>query len=157
MTNTHIIKTDAGYGAVNGWPEMRGDEVKLLTAILRGVPRLDGAACVGHPNPDLWFADTNDFPSRLEASRICAGCPVKAACESFAESSNQQHGAWGDIRRTTPTLRDAPPRRPECSKGHRWTDDSTGWRKGPTGGELVRFCRTCQADRQRERRRKAAS
>ncbi|NKT86548.1 hypothetical protein GS836_23935 [Rhodococcus hoagii] len=73
---------------------MRGDEVKLLTAILRGVPRLDGAACVGHPNPDLWFADTNDFPSRLEASRICAGCPVKAACESFAESSNQQHGSW---------------------------------------------------------------
>ncbi|MHC9517497.1 WhiB family transcriptional regulator [Prescottella equi] len=118
---------------------------------------MEGAACVGHPNPDLWFADTNDFPSRLEASRICAGCPVKAACESFAESSNQQHGSWGDIRCVAPALRDAPPRQPTCRKGHPWTDDSTGWRKRSADGDLVRFCRTCHADRQRERRQKAAS
>ncbi|NKV17395.1 hypothetical protein GS903_21975, partial [Rhodococcus hoagii] len=65
---------------------------------LAGCARLDGAACVGHPNPDLWFADPTTSLPRLEASRICAGCPVKAACESFAESSHQQHGSWGDIR-----------------------------------------------------------
>ncbi|NKR80180.1 hypothetical protein GS491_23535 [Rhodococcus hoagii] len=68
------------------------------------------------------------LPSRLEASRICAGCPVKAACESFAESSNQQHGSWGDIRCVTPALRDAPPRRPTCRKGIR------GRTTAPAGG-----------------------
>ncbi len=50
MTNTHIIRTDRAYGAVNDWPEMRGDEVKLLTAILRGVPASMGPR-VSAPEP----------------------------------------------------------------------------------------------------------
>lgn len=159
MTNTHIIRTDRAYGAVNDWPEMRGDEVKLLTAILRGVPRMDGAACVGE-DPDLWFADKSDSRSRAKAQQICSGCPAKAGCESYAVKSGQRHGTWGDVRHESPepipdTL--PAPARPTCWQGHKWTETNTGWQARNATGEPVRYCRTCHADRQRARRQKAAS
>lgn len=93
MTNTHIIRTDRAYGAVNDWPEMRGDEVKLLSAILQDRPSMPDAACVGE-DPDLWFA-FEGTEERARAQRICAACPMRALCTEAAKASNEPHGVWG--------------------------------------------------------------
>ncbi|MBM4501389.1 hypothetical protein GS469_22350 [Rhodococcus hoagii] len=71
---------------------------------------------------------------------------MKAACESFAESSNQQHGSWGDIRCVAPALRDAPASPPTCRKGapvdgrqHRVAE--TVWSDGVWSGSAGRVTR----------------
>lgn len=44
-------------------------------------------------DPDLWFADS---PADLErAKRLCAGCPIKAACLDSALSRQEPWGVWG--------------------------------------------------------------
>ncbi|MGB8227847.1 MAG: WhiB family transcriptional regulator [Pseudonocardiaceae bacterium] len=48
--------------------------------------------CRAH-DPDLWFADS---PAGLEqAKRLCAGCPIKAACLDSALSRQEPWGVWG--------------------------------------------------------------
>ncbi|ASN72018.1 putative transcription factor [uncultured Caudovirales phage] len=93
MTNTHIIKTDAAYGAVNGWPEAPGRTIELLTLILKHRPRLDGAACVGH-DPDMWFQDGRNPLITAEAEAICGSCPVRSECGTYAERVNPRGGIW---------------------------------------------------------------
>lgn len=52
--------------------------VGLLGAILRGTPKLVGAACRNHPG----LFDGDDVQAALH---LCAECPVLAACRSWAE------------------------------------------------------------------------
>ena len=48
--------------------------------------------CRAH-DPDLWFAES---PADLEqAKRLCAGCPIKAACLDSALSRQEPWGVWG--------------------------------------------------------------
>lgn len=53
------------------------------------------AACAGHADPDLWFAERGEDKRQREAVRICVVCPVRAACLAYALSMRPQAGIWG--------------------------------------------------------------
>lgn len=53
------------------------------------------AACRHHPNPDLWYPDSNDHHGRQQAIAICRRCPVQHACTDHAEQQRECHGIWG--------------------------------------------------------------
>ena len=74
------------------------------TAVLRHTARIPRrtvpswmarAACASHADPDLWFAEHGEHDRRREALRICAACPVRAACLAYVLSMPQQAGIWG--------------------------------------------------------------
>lgn len=59
------------------------------------------AAC-SDLDPSLFFPDdTTDQVDEAgqeateAAKQVCAGCPVRRACLSFAIATNQQYGVWG--------------------------------------------------------------
>lgn len=69
----------------------------VLLAILRGLPRLDGAACVGRA--DLFDPAVEDeHPDavsyrHLAAQKVCRyACPVLAECQQWAETE-KSHGS----------------------------------------------------------------
>ena len=45
-------------------------------------------------NPDDWFPDRPDTARARAAAAICAGCPVRAACDTYAHETRQDHGIW---------------------------------------------------------------
>lgn len=69
--------------------------------------------CTGHPDPDLWFSDTDDSAGRgrpnikkqndmlvrtLKAIEICSNCPVMEACQDLGMlPENREHGVWGGL------------------------------------------------------------
>jgi len=44
-------------------------------------------------DPDLFFPDKGG--SSVDAKRICAGCPVRAACLDYALKNEERFGVWG--------------------------------------------------------------
>jgi WhiB family redox-sensing transcriptional regulator len=129
----------------------------------------DQAACrdVVTADYDPFFADTAEL--QAEAIAICAACPVRDACLTFAVRTGQQYGIWGGqpqqmIRRLItleragrPHSRRAPASHPQaskthCKRGHRFSAENTYYT--PDGR---RRCRTCLRDAQptgaRRRRR----
>ena len=56
---------------------------------------MDKAACASHGDPDLWFPQRGGEDERQqEALRMCAACPVRAACLSYGLSMPPQSGIW---------------------------------------------------------------
>lgn len=55
--------------------------VALLAEILRGVPRLEGAACTSAPT----VFDLEDGDRKLAAA-VCSTCPVQSACATWVSS-----------------------------------------------------------------------
>lgn len=53
------------------------------------------AACANHGEPDLWFPEHSKEERQQEALRICAACPVRAACLAYVLSMPPQAGIWG--------------------------------------------------------------
>lgn len=56
------------------------------------------AACLEHPNPDMWFPGAHDDAARDAAKSICAACPVRAQCLADALRGGQRspvRGIWG--------------------------------------------------------------
>jgi WhiB family transcriptional regulator, redox-sensing transcriptional regulator len=90
----------------------------------------DLAACLGVVSADYdpFFADSAEL--QAEAIAICATCPVRDACLTFAVRTGQQHGIWGGqperiIRRLIaadragrPQARRVPAGHPQASKTH---------------------------------------
>ena len=120
----------------------------------------DQAACleVVSADCDPFFADAKDL--QAEAIAICATCPVRDACLTFAVRTSQQYGIWGGqpqetIRRLIaleragrPQSRRVPTRHPQaskthCKRGHRFDRDNTYY---TSDGQ--RRCRTCLRDAQ---------
>lgn len=71
-----------------------------IYGVLRGAPRLDGCACVGHHE----LMDEYDDVGIIEAAKaICGQCGAKAACREFVESlpsSQRPFGTTaGEVRR----------------------------------------------------------
>lgn len=70
------------------WPsrnERPTGTVALLERVLAGQPRLDGAACRGHPE---WF-DADSLEAAVTAAKaleLCDQCPALAECRRFAAS-----------------------------------------------------------------------
>jgi WhiB family transcriptional regulator, redox-sensing transcriptional regulator len=59
----------------------------------------DRAAC-RRSDPELFFQDGDIGSARVtikEAKLICRGCPVNAACLSWALASGEQAGIWGGL------------------------------------------------------------
>jgi WhiB family redox-sensing transcriptional regulator len=58
------------------------------------------AACRGE-DPELFFPIGTSGPAALrqarEATTVCAGCPVKAQCLSWALKTKQDTGIWGGL------------------------------------------------------------
>jgi WhiB family redox-sensing transcriptional regulator len=57
----------------------------------------DSAAC-RYADTELFFPIGKTGPALAEiqqAKRVCAGCPVRQACLTFALSTNQLYGIWG--------------------------------------------------------------
>lgn len=46
------------------------------------------------PHRDPWFPTTTNID---EAQKICATCPVKAACDDFAERNGITAGIWAGV------------------------------------------------------------
>lgn len=61
------------------------------------------AACAGAKTPDAFFPEREDRPDPA-VLRICAGCPVQAACLRHALTAGERHGVWGGL---TPSEREA--------------------------------------------------
>jgi WhiB family transcriptional regulator, redox-sensing transcriptional regulator len=120
----------------------------------------DQAACcdVVTADYDPFFADATDL--QLEAIGICATCPVRDDCLTFAVRTGQQYGIWGGqpeqtIRRLIareragrPHCRRAPTGHPQaskthCKRGHRFDAENTYY--APDG---QRRCRTCLREAQ---------
>jgi WhiB family transcriptional regulator, redox-sensing transcriptional regulator len=94
----------------------------------------DRAACrdIVAAEYDPFFADTADL--QAEAIALCANCPVRDDCLTFAVRTGQQYGIWGGqpqqlVRRLIaldragrPHGRRAPAGHPQASKTHckRW-------------------------------------
>lgn len=51
------------------------------------------AACRGH-DPELWFPFTGE---ETQPKRVCAACPVRAACLQYALDTGQRYGVWGGL------------------------------------------------------------
>ena len=115
----------------------------------------DLAACldVVSADHDPFFADTADL--QAEAIAICANCPVRDDCLTFAVRTGQQYGIWGGqpeqiVRRLIaadragrPRARRVPAGHPQASKthckhGHPFNAANTYYT--PDGR---RRCRTC--------------
>jgi WhiB family transcriptional regulator, redox-sensing transcriptional regulator len=102
----------------------------------------DQAACleVVSADYDPFFADTPQL--QAEAIAICATCPVRDACLTFAVRTGQQYGIWGGQpqqvirslivleRAGRPHSRRTPASHPQaskthCKRGHRFTAENT--------------------------------
>jgi WhiB family redox-sensing transcriptional regulator len=120
----------------------------------------DRAACrdVVTADYDPFFADSTDL--QLEAIAICATCPVRDDCLTFAVRTGQQYGVWGGqpqqtIRRLIahdragqPQASRVPPGHPQaskthCKRGHPFDTANTYY--APDG---QRRCRTCLREAQ---------
>ncbi|AKZ60764.1 Transcriptional regulator WhiB1 (modular protein) (plasmid) [Streptomyces ambofaciens ATCC 23877] len=59
----------------------------------------DEAECRRH-DPELWFPVGDNVHARMqaaEAKSICAGCPVRIRCLSWALETRQDQGVWGGL------------------------------------------------------------
>jgi WhiB family redox-sensing transcriptional regulator len=120
----------------------------------------DEAACrdVVTAGYDPFFADAEAL--QLEAITICATCPVRDACLTFAVRTGQQYGIWGGqpqqiVRRLIaleragrPHSSQAPARHPQaskthCKRGHPFNAENTYYT--PDGH---RRCRSCLREAQ---------
>lgn len=54
----------------------------------------DRAACRGC-DPDLFFPARGDSFGVREAKAICARCPVRAECLTYAVENREKFGVWG--------------------------------------------------------------
>ena len=71
----------------------------------------DDGACRGQDRK-LWFpAPGDEKPAYREAKAICATCPVREECLTFALATDERHGLWGGL-----TIKER----------HRWRDRSSG-------------------------------
>jgi WhiB family redox-sensing transcriptional regulator len=67
---------------------------QTLETSRRAVLWRDAAACAG-TDPERFFSA--DPVETAEALRLCATCPVQAACRTHAESTPEYAGVWGGI------------------------------------------------------------
>ncbi|WP_301148997.1 WhiB family transcriptional regulator [Mycobacterium simiae] len=78
-------------------------EINLLCEILRGTPRLPGAACRDHR--DLFAAtvvEGRSRPESIDATReqaraICRGCPALDACRDWVRSTPEARRPAGIV------------------------------------------------------------
>jgi hypothetical protein len=109
---------------------------------------MDRGACVGHPNPDLFFPSSTGKAARRqaqEAGLVCATCPVQTQCQEHRKNTGAAAGIWGGSYHRT---------KPAGSKPHRDREHGTdkGYDQHRTRGETpCERCRFAHALTQRKR------
>jgi WhiB family redox-sensing transcriptional regulator len=58
---------------------------------------MDDADCA-NSFPETWFSLASEDVA--QAKRVCAECPVRLKCLSFAVETNQAAGTWGGLTET---------------------------------------------------------
>jgi WhiB family transcriptional regulator, redox-sensing transcriptional regulator len=120
----------------------------------------DQAACrdVVTADYDPFFADTAEL--QVEAIAICATCPVRDDCLTFAVRTGQHYGIWGGqpqqmVRRLIAADRAGRPHRREAAAGHPQASRTHCKRGHPFNAENTyytpdghRRCRTCLREAQ---------
>ncbi len=66
-----------------------------LEALLDDADWRDLAACNGADNALFFPTGSEDVATMSAAKEICAACPVRAECLSYAVETNQTEGIWG--------------------------------------------------------------
>ncbi|MDQ2874523.1 MAG: WhiB family transcriptional regulator [Actinomycetota bacterium] len=137
----------------------------LMARTARSVPTpdLSTGACRTLGDPSWWFSDSE---SEREAARhICQGCPVLAACRTWALAAPATMGVLGGLsssqrvaekrrRRAAASLASRSPRaaieaaKTHCDHGHPFSGANLALRVRPSGS-VWRICKRCQADRRR--------
>jgi WhiB family redox-sensing transcriptional regulator len=59
-------------------------------------PWRDAAACKGM-DPDLFYPERGQNADSVQARRVCAGCPVRAECGTWAIENGEHDGVWGGM------------------------------------------------------------
>ncbi|BBX33936.1 transcription factor WhiB [Mycolicibacterium mageritense DSM 44476 = CIP 104973] len=68
--------------------------LELLVRVLKNVPRLDGAACIG-ARIRFWEAEMTGARHRIdECVAACRRCPVLERCRSWAATQRDLTGVW---------------------------------------------------------------
>jgi WhiB family transcriptional regulator, redox-sensing transcriptional regulator len=125
----------------------------------------DLAACrdIVSADYDPFFADSAGL--QAEAIAICATCPVRDACLTFAVRTGQHYGIWGGqpeqvIRRLIaadragrPQARRVPASHPQasktqCKRGHRFSAETPTTPRTAYTPDGHRRCRTCLREAQ---------
>jgi WhiB family transcriptional regulator, redox-sensing transcriptional regulator len=120
----------------------------------------DQAACrdVVTADYDPFFADIAEL--QVEAIAICATCPVRDDCLTFAVRTGQQYGIWGGqpqrmVRRLIAVDRAGRPHRRQAAAGHPQASRTHCKRGHPFNAENTyytpdghRRCRTCLREAQ---------
>ena len=78
--------------------QQRGDEFWATQLITRGHWR-SAAACLS-ADPELFFPISYSgkaLEQVAEAKAICAACPVRRECLTFALRTQESHGIWGGM------------------------------------------------------------
>lgn len=70
-----------------------GGELQILERLLRGVPRLAGAACVG----SYELFDSEDKGPREAARAICNTCPALEACQVWRAGLSESQRPYGTV------------------------------------------------------------
>lgn len=76
----------------------------LQAPVLEDLAWMEGALCVDH-DPEYWFPPTGggrDPGSRMlvkarAAKAVCADCPVRTECLTYAFETDQRYGVWGGL------------------------------------------------------------
>ena len=106
------------------------------------------AAC-RHADPFLFFAPDVEHPDARKrrettAHAICAGCPVRLACDAWARTHHVTAGIWGGVER------EPPKGRPLCRNSMHVMDAANTY-IDPDGHRNCRACRLAADQRSRER------
>ncbi|MFD6138880.1 WhiB family transcriptional regulator [Promicromonospora sp. NPDC060271] len=75
--------------------------------------RLTGAACARPVNVGLpWISENPTASARADMARVCASCPVAAACAREVASKETTAGFWAGADRNDAIAPDVPSGRP---------------------------------------------
>lgn len=68
----------------------------LPSDLMQQQPWRTRAACLDHPDSDLWYPETSEYTRAKEARRICRQeCPVRVECLADALENDERYGIRG--------------------------------------------------------------
>ncbi len=74
-----------------------------MTTVTAEIPDWRLSAACRDVDPELFFPIGDGGPAVAqvaEAKRVCAACPVRAACLEWAMARNEKDGVWGGLDET---------------------------------------------------------
>ncbi|MFG2225357.1 WhiB family transcriptional regulator [Streptomyces sp. NPDC048644] len=119
-------------------------DVAAYPSFLNSLAPSQRTPCFGRGN--IFISKDGTFGrARVSAAReLCAGCPVRQACEDWAVKAGEPDGIWGGL-----TPRDRAELRSARSRDRHDCGTETAWRAHLSRGESCVICREAHDDRLR--------